>query len=126
MTTVFRKEAELAAQHPEGGPAVPRPDWGGYRWLSRFYLLTVNDEVEDVFHPRVEPHMVEFWQGQSTRIHDRIRFVGAPGPESVSLLLLMPLGHVSIPSPALMNSDPLLCSCLGSGGARRERRWTRP
>ena len=32
---------------------VTRPDWGGYR---------------------VEPTMVEFWQGQSDRIHDRIRF----------------------------------------------------
>ena len=33
---------------------LPRPDnWGGYR---------------------VIPDTIEFWQGQSTRIHDRLRF----------------------------------------------------
>ncbi|XP_037088947.1 pyridoxine-5'-phosphate oxidase-like [Pollicipes pollicipes] len=48
-----RREAELRQLHPEQGPPVPRPDWGGYI---------------------VEPRQVEFWQGQSTRIHDRIRF----------------------------------------------------
>jgi pyridoxamine 5'-phosphate oxidase len=48
------REAELTARHPAGGPAVPRPeDWGGYR---------------------VRPEVVEFWQGQSTRLHDRLRF----------------------------------------------------
>jgi len=49
------REAELLARHgeEESGEAVPRPDWGGYR---------------------VTPHTVEFWQGQSDRIHDRIRF----------------------------------------------------
>ena len=55
------KETELLAVYGEGGegegekdrPEVPKPDWGGYR---------------------VVPSVVEFWQGQSTRIHDRIRF----------------------------------------------------
>lgn len=47
------KETELLAQYGDGKEPVPKPDWGGYR---------------------VVPHMVEFWQGQSTRIHDRIRF----------------------------------------------------
>lgn len=28
----------------------------------------------------VIPEMVEFWQGQSTRLHDRIRFRRANGP----------------------------------------------
>lgn len=32
---------------------VPMPDWGGYL---------------------IEPRMVEFWQGQTNRLHDRIRF----------------------------------------------------
>ena len=48
-----RKEAELSAKHGDGNDPVPRPDWGGYI---------------------VEPTEVEFWQGQTNRIHDRIRF----------------------------------------------------
>jgi len=47
------KETELLEKYGEGKEDVPKPDWGGYR---------------------VVPKMVEFWQGQSTRIHDRIRF----------------------------------------------------
>jgi len=47
------KETELLAQYGEGKEEVPKPDWGGYR---------------------VVPGVVEFWQGQSNRIHDRIRF----------------------------------------------------
>ena len=50
------KETELLAlygEEKEGRQEVPKPDWGGYR---------------------VVPSVVEFWQGQSTRIHDRIRF----------------------------------------------------
>jgi len=47
------KEEELEKKHVEGGVPVPRPDWGGYR---------------------VEPSTIEFWQGQSNRIHDRLRF----------------------------------------------------
>ena len=48
-----RKESELSEKHGDGVDPVPRPDWGGYI---------------------VEPTEVEFWQGQTTRIHDRIRF----------------------------------------------------
>ena len=48
-----RREKELTAAHADGTKPVPRPDWGGYI---------------------VEPTEVEFWQGQTTRIHDRIRF----------------------------------------------------
>jgi len=47
------KEEELLAKYGDGKEDVPKPDWGGYRVVA---------------------HMVEFWQGQSTRIHDRIRF----------------------------------------------------
>jgi len=47
------KETELLAKYGDGEEPVPKPDWGGYR---------------------VAASMVEFWQGQSTRIHDRIRF----------------------------------------------------
>ncbi|XP_012264955.2 pyridoxine/pyridoxamine 5'-phosphate oxidase isoform X1 [Athalia rosae] len=50
--TLMIKERELLAQHTEG--QVARPEcWGGYR---------------------VIPRSIEFWQGQSDRLHDRIRF----------------------------------------------------
>ncbi|XP_076284995.1 pyridoxine/pyridoxamine 5'-phosphate oxidase isoform X2 [Lasioglossum baleicum] len=50
--TLVVRERELLAQFPEGH--VKRPAcWGGYI---------------------VIPHSVEFWQGQSDRLHDRIRF----------------------------------------------------
>jgi len=45
-------ESSLKEKYKEG--EVPKPDnWGGYR---------------------IVPHSFEFWQGQSTRIHDRLRF----------------------------------------------------
>lgn len=45
--------AELAEQYPEGDE-VPLPDhWGGYV---------------------VAPTVVEFWQGRSNRMHDRVRY----------------------------------------------------
>ncbi|XP_065091395.1 pyridoxine/pyridoxamine 5'-phosphate oxidase-like [Ochlerotatus camptorhynchus] len=47
-----RKEQDIKDQlGPDG--AVPLPNWGGYL---------------------VRPRMVEFWQGQTNRLHDRIRF----------------------------------------------------
>ncbi|XP_019873381.2 pyridoxine/pyridoxamine 5'-phosphate oxidase [Aethina tumida] len=46
------KEKVLKEKYKEG--EVPRPQfWGGYN---------------------VRPHTIEFWQGQTDRIHDRIRF----------------------------------------------------
>ncbi len=45
--------AELAGRWPEG-TEVPMPDfWGGYR---------------------VVPEVVEFWQGRTNRLHDRLRY----------------------------------------------------
>nr|XP_022903068.1 pyridoxine/pyridoxamine 5'-phosphate oxidase-like isoform X1 [Onthophagus taurus] len=49
---LFEREIELKQKYGEG--QVPRPEqWGGYK---------------------VIPKCIEFWQGQSDRIHDRIRF----------------------------------------------------
>ncbi|KAJ9593664.1 hypothetical protein L9F63_014789, partial [Diploptera punctata] len=49
-----QREAELVEQYGDGSKEIPRPDhWGGFL---------------------VVPEMIEFWQGQTNRIHDRIRF----------------------------------------------------
>lgn len=47
-----KRENEIRTELGENNQ-VPMPDWGGY-------ILV--------------PHTIEFWQGQSNRLHDRIRF----------------------------------------------------
>lgn len=49
-----KKESELKEEFGDGAKALKRPEqWGGFV---------------------VVPRTVEFWQGQSTRLHDRLRF----------------------------------------------------
>jgi pyridoxamine 5'-phosphate oxidase len=57
-TVLEAARAGAEASHPPGS-RVPRPDWWG-GW-------------------RVEPQTVEFWQGRSDRLHDRLRFRREPG-----------------------------------------------
>lgn len=48
------KEKELKEQYADEQKVIPKPDnWGGFK---------------------VIPDKVEFWQGQSSRLHDRIVF----------------------------------------------------
>ena len=51
---LLEKEASLKSQFQETGKEMEKPAaWGGFRVIPNFF---------------------EFWQGQSTRIHDRITF----------------------------------------------------
>ena len=60
------KRAELEAAYAKTGDAVPvPPHWGGYR---------------------VVPREVEFWQGRSSRLHDRFRYSRTPGGWAIDRL----------------------------------------
>ena len=51
---LLEKESKLKSEFEGTGKIMEKPEvWGGFRVL---------------------PHYFEFWQGQSTRIHDRITF----------------------------------------------------
>ena len=71
QSQTLRARADLDARVAEfekkfAGGAVPRPPhWGGYR---------------------LKPDMIEFWYGQSARLHDRVRYDLADGAWSKRLL----------------------------------------
>lgn len=53
-----RAYADLAARYPEGEQVPAPPNWGGFR---------------------VSPQTVEFWQGRTNRLHDRLRYAREAG-----------------------------------------------
>merc|ERR1711892_1171419 len=57
------KNKQLEEKYGSGDEKPSRPEWGGYM---------------------VVPRMVEFWQGQSNRIHDRLRFRKLTENESIN------------------------------------------
>ena len=61
---------ELSSKYSDTSVSIPKPDhWGGYS---------------------VRPTTVEFWQGQSTRLHDRIVFEREEGSEEWIVYRLAP------------------------------------
>lgn len=57
------KEKQLQEEYKDEEKSIPRPEiWGGFR---------------------VIPEVIEFWQGQTTRIHDRIRFRKSKADETI-------------------------------------------
>lgn len=64
-TALEERVRELAERYPEGSE-VPRPErWGGYL---------------------VRPSRIEFWQGRTSRLHDRIVFTRRGGDWSIERL----------------------------------------
>ena len=64
------RHAELRKQYSDESVKIPKPDhWGGYH---------------------VWPQMFEFWQGQSTRLHDRIIFEMKDGSDEWTIHRLAP------------------------------------
>jgi pyridoxamine 5'-phosphate oxidase len=64
-----QRYGELDAQYPEAAPIPVPAFWGGYR---------------------VVPESFEFWQGQPSRLHDRLRYRPADGGEGWVIERLSP------------------------------------
>lgn len=67
---LIETEERLLKEYADESVSIPKPSsWGGYI---------------------VKPNMIEFWQGQSTRIHDRIRFRRPEGSHEPDGILTHP------------------------------------
>ena len=82
-------EEKLTKEYADERIPIPRPE----KWSNCFYstFLSLAFSLINLFFLRrggyiVIPEAFEFWQGQSTRIHDRIRFrrpVSSEEPDGV-------------------------------------------
>lgn len=62
---LMRKFAQLKETYPDDTPLPVPPTWGGYR---------------------VTPEAFEFWQGQPSRLHDRLRYTPTDGRWTIERL----------------------------------------
>ncbi|WP_189442837.1 pyridoxamine 5'-phosphate oxidase, partial [Salinicola rhizosphaerae] len=77
------RKSQLAAWVSQQSVEIPDRDWLKER-LARFEQVYADKSVERPPHwggYRLVPHAFEFWQGQRSRLHDRVRYSRHEGAE---------------------------------------------
>lgn len=77
------RKSQLAAWVSQQSVEIPDRDWLKER-LARFEQVYADKSVERPPHwggYRLVPHAFEFWQGQRSRLHDRVRYSRHDGAE---------------------------------------------